>query len=97
MSMSRRPYIMAGDWIDIGPAACVISAVREEGHKSGDCEVVFNALRPTRQDVEWDGNEWRFPARGQSHRAARRSPRAAACVPPPPARRASPPLSSLGP
>jgi len=78
--MSRRPYIMAGDWIDIGPAACVISAVREEGHQSGDCEVVFNALRPTRQDVEWDGNEWRFATRANSTGAADQYPRLAPYV-----------------
>jgi hypothetical protein len=78
--MAGRPYIRPGHWIDVGSVACVVSTVREPGHASGDCEVVFNALKPTSHDVEWDGDDWRFVTRGNSGGPADRYPRLAPYV-----------------
>jgi hypothetical protein len=62
--MSDRPSIKPGDWITVGKTSCVVANVREHGNPFGDCEVVFNPLKPANGDVSWSGTEWCFVEKG---------------------------------
>jgi hypothetical protein len=73
--MTDRPTVNPGDWIAVGQTPAVVSAVREPGSFSGDCEVVFNPQKPTNHDVVWTGEKWEFAERGDYGGYADKYPR----------------------
>jgi hypothetical protein len=56
--MAPRPEIKENQWIKVGNLDCIVSVVRDVGDAFGDCEVVFDAKKPTYHDAEWDGQNW---------------------------------------
>lgn len=62
--MASRPQISPGNWIVVGKQSCVVANVREPGNHFGDCEVVFNPLKPTNADVVWSDEGWKFVETG---------------------------------
>jgi hypothetical protein len=61
--MKNAPAIQAGDWITVGSQDCVVKLVYESGSPFGRCLVVFNKVKPTTHDVDWNDNGWFFPQR----------------------------------
>ena len=62
--MEHRPNIAPYDEIIVGNQRCIVAVVREPGHSSGDCEVVFNARKPTNRDARWTDGQWAFVESG---------------------------------
>lgn len=62
--MTRRPDIKPTDWIQVGLIDCVVARVRPLNHAAGDCEVVFNPVKPTNLNVRWSGESWEFVESG---------------------------------
>ena len=75
--MTERPFIKSGDWIRIGSVDCVVSLVRPPGDSFGDCEVVFNAQKPTNDEARWANDHWEFVSNGATGGLADRYPRLA--------------------
>jgi len=73
--MAERPPIAHGCWIKIASVDCVVSKVRAAGDAAGDCEVVFDAKRPTGRDARWNGRAWEFVRRGDFGISADEVPR----------------------
>jgi len=63
-----RPEIKPRDWITIGWTECVVAQVYPVGDARGDCEVVFNADKPSNTDAVWVDSKWSFhPASGAGY------------------------------
>jgi len=75
MAKKPHPNIKPGDWIDVAQRECVVSKLYRSDSSSGVCEVVFNPNKPTNCDVDWDGEKWFFPERGDYGGYADKYPR----------------------
>lgn len=73
--IKKHPKIVPGDWIDVGQQSCVVSKVYGKDSPSSICEVVFNPDKPTNHDVDWNGEKWFFPNRGDYGGYADKYPR----------------------
>jgi hypothetical protein len=61
--MMEAPKISPDDWITVDGGKCVVCLVYKPNSHSGIGMVVFNKIKPTTHDVEWDGEKWFFPKR----------------------------------
>jgi hypothetical protein len=56
----EHPEIIPSDWIDVAGCACVVMRVYPKNSPFGVCKVVFNKIKPTTHDVDWNGEKWFF-------------------------------------
>jgi hypothetical protein len=54
----EHPEIIPSDWIDVAGCACVVMRVYPKNSPFGVCKVVFNKIKPTTHDVDWNGEKW---------------------------------------
>lgn len=74
--MTTMPNIKPGDWIEVGFIDAVVSVIRPPDHHMGaQCEVVFDASKPTNHDVRWNGSTWEFIKSGDEGGYADKYPR----------------------
>jgi hypothetical protein len=74
-----HPNIKPGGRIKGGQWPCIVSMVYEDEYSPAG-EVVFNPERPTRNDAEWDDEQWAFAETGDYGGFAEKSPRLAEYV-----------------
>lgn len=53
----------------------MVAVVRAEGDSSGDCEVVFDPVKPTNRDIRWREGSWHFVETGDYGGYAENYPR----------------------
>lgn len=62
--MKEHPEVSEGDWIKVGNVDCIVQKLYQPDSPFGVGQVLFNRDKPTTHEVDWDGEKWIFPERG---------------------------------